>query len=180
MINTKYKIVEATVADQKKIILLVNNAYWHKQQPFFIDIPESRERLNLTQLSNLMKDTTQKVFVLRSADDILGVIVIEIPIGKDYAKFGLFAIDQKYFGKRLGRLLIDFVENYALEQGRKLMQIEVFTFATRLANYYKQLGYSFTGKIATFFHDKCIKPEYQNKDNLYLNEMIKILKIKNG
>jgi GNAT superfamily N-acetyltransferase len=176
LINTKYKIVEASVSDQKKIILLVNEAYWYQQQPFFFDIPASHERLNLAQLSKLMKDSTKKIFVLRCADDILGVIVIEIPLREEYAKFELFAIDRKYFGKRLGRLLIDYVENYAFEQGRKVMKIEVFTFASRLANYYKKLGYSFTGKAVTFFHDNCIKPEYQNKNKLYLNEMTKVIK----
>lgn len=169
-------ITEAHSSDQGKIIALVNEAYWHQQQAFFMDIPASHERLNLAQVSNLMKDATQKIFVLKCAEDLLGVIVIEIPIGEEYAKFGLFAINQKYFGKKLGRILIDYVENYAFEQGRKLMKIEVLTFTAGLANYYKQLGYSFTGKIAPFFHDNCIKPEYQNNDKLYLNEMIKILK----
>lgn len=60
MIHTKYKIVEASINDQEKIILLVNEAYWHQQKTFLIDIPASHERLNLSQLSNFMKDITKK------------------------------------------------------------------------------------------------------------------------
>lgn len=175
MTATRYKIVEAR-GSEEKIISLVNEAYWAQQEPFFIDIPASHERLNFALLFNLMTDATKKTFVLVDEEHIYGVIVIEIPIAEDCAKFGLFAMDPKYVGKRLGRLLIDYVENCAFERGRKCMKIEVFSFATRLANYYQQLGYSFTGKQAAFFHDECIKPKYQNNNRLYLNEMIKILK----
>lgn len=172
---TNSKIVEPTSADQKKIISLVNEAYWREQQPYFIDTLASRERLNLTQLSKLMQESTQKIFVLKNQNKILGVITIDFPVDQDFAKFGLFAMDQKYCGKGLGQLLINHVEKYAREHGRKVMKIEVFTFATRLANYYHQLGYTFTGNTATFFHDHCIKPEYQNPNKMYLNEMIKTL-----
>jgi len=122
-----------------------------------------------------MNDRTKKTFVLKCDDEVLGVIIIEIPTEKEYAQFGLFAMDQKYSGKKLGRLLIDHVENYAFERGKKIMKIHVFAFATQLADYYKQLGYSFTGNTTNFFHGNCIKPEFENSQKLYLNEMIKII-----
>jgi GNAT superfamily N-acetyltransferase len=179
IMSTEYRIIEANLNDQEKIILLVNEAYWRQQQPFFLDIPVSRERLNSIQLSQLMRDKTQKIFLLMENHHILGVIAIEIPKDEDYAKFTLFALHEKHRGKKFGRLLIGHAENYALERGRRIMKIEVFTFAARLSEYYARLGYAMSGKAVSFFHEECIRPEYQNSCKLYLNEMIKDLK-KNG
>lgn len=177
MNDSDYAILQVSAKDQDLVVKLVNEAYWHHQQPFFLDIPASYERLNLAQFDCLMHDSTKTVFKLvrRSNLEILGVIAIEISPEKENAKFGLFAMNRNHSGKKLGRLLIEYVENYALEKGRKLMVIEVFTFATRLAAYYERLGYACTGKTARFFHECCIHPEYQSQDKYYLNEMIKIL-----
>lgn len=176
----EYFIIEAHSNDQEKIISLVNDAYWRKQEPYFIDVPASRERLNSVEFSRLLKDAAHTIFLLMENNDILGVIAVEIPQDEEYAKLTLFAMQatlaEKQTGKRLGRLLIAHAENYALERGRKMMKIEVLAFAARLADYYVELGYALTGKASPFFHEECIRPAYQNSSKLYLNEMIKILK----
>lgn len=172
----EYQVRLATYDDCKKIVQLVNDAYWDKQEPFLIDNAASRERVNLETLSNFMDDPSQNIFVLvNRADMILGVIILHIPHGQDYARCSLFAIDKKITGKRIGILLIEYAETYSLELGKRFMKIDVFTFATKLARYYQSLGYSLTGIKATFFHAECIKDKYRNEKEFYLEEMAKPL-----
>lgn len=106
---------------------------------------------------------------------IVGVVVLEIPPQKDYGKFGIFAVAKAYQGKKLGHILIDYVEKVAKKLSKNSMKIEVFVFAKGLEKYYQKLGYTFTGKTNSFFHSECIKPEYKDVASQYLRELEKIL-----
>lgn len=106
---------------------------------------------------------------------IVGVVVLEAPPKTEFGKFGLFAVAKAYQGKKLGKILIDHVEQTAKRLSKKSMKIEVFVFAKRLEKYYQKLGYVCTGKKHSFFHSECIKPEYRNVASQYLKELEKVL-----
>jgi N-acetylglutamate synthase-like GNAT family acetyltransferase len=155
----------------------VNDSYWLEQKPFFIDSPASRERINLHEWNKILSDPHQKAYVLQQTvtKHVVGVVVLEIPPQKEYGKFGIFAVAESYQGKKLGHILIDYVEQIAKKLSKHSMKIEVFVFAKRLQKYYKKLGYVFTGKTNSFFHSECIKPEYRDIASQYLQELEKIL-----
>ncbi len=173
--SSLFNIIEARKADLEQIVNLINQAYWDQQQPYFDDNPESRKRIGLSDLFKLMSNPDQKIFVLINITnhDIAGVITIEFPKEEQVAKFGLFAMAKKYSGKRLGNVLVEYIENYAVSQAKKLMKIEVFSFAKNLISHYERLGYSLTGKTNTFFHECFVRADFQNSSKEYLLEMTK-------
>lgn len=173
-----YKVIEARTEHLQSIHRLINEAYWRELETFFIDIPTSRERITLTELSKILLDDNQKLYVLvpeQNPEHILGVIAIEIPLDQEYVQFGLFAIDRHCSGRKLGRVLIEHIENYAKNLGRNIVKIDVLIFSTKLVNYYKRLDYCFNGNEKPFSHEGCIKPEFQNRKKNYLFEMEKTL-----
>lgn len=162
--------------DLEGISTVINSAYWEKQQYFFIDTPLSRTRIKVDELKAIINDPHQKLFVvIDKTKEVVGTILLELPPQKDFAKFGLFSIKKGFTGLNLGAYLVDFVESQARDLKRKNMVIEVFTFAKKLSCHYQKLGYNFTGKTYSFFHEDCIKPEYQDKDKRFLQEMSKLL-----
>ena len=171
------EIVEARKEHMQQMVLLINEAYWEQQQPFFIDTLASRERINLAELDKIMSDPNQRTYVLINKKNhrVAGTIIIELPAEEEQAKVGLLAIGKEYRGKKLGHTLVEYVENYARTLGRKLIKLEVFIFAKKLINYYESLGYSFTGNTAPFFHGNCIREKYRNSSDHYLSEMAKKL-----
>lgn len=170
-------MIDAKPQHNDEIIKLVNDSYWLEQKHFFIDSPASRERINQHEWNKILFDPHQKAYVLQHKVTklIVGVVVLEIPLKKEYGKFGIFAIAKAYQGKKLGKILIDHVEQIAKRLSKKSMIIEVFAFAKRLEKYYQKLGYVNTGKTNSFFHSECIKSKYQNKASQYLLELEKIL-----
>lgn len=165
-----------TLQDLEKIVQLINEAYWKLQEAYFEKSFFSMTRINLNQLKETLSHADEKLFILRDEQNII-VGVIKLDLLPDNAKFGLFAIDSKHQGKKLGNQLVKYVEDYARGLGKKKMHIEVFTFAKKLSDYYESLGYACTGNSSSFFHESCIKPAYQNKDKKYLIEMSKDLTI---
>lgn len=174
-----FYIDEARNSDQEKIINLINESYWEEQQLFFIDSLESRERISRSKFTKLLSDPERKLFALIDEvnKEILGVIVIHFSRESDHVGFELFAMNKKYAGKKLGHVLLEYIENYALSLGKKRIKIEVLAFAKKLIRYYENLGYSLTGKTNTFFHENCVRAKYQNSGKHYLLEMTKDLVI---
>jgi len=164
-----------TKEDLIKIVQLVDDAYWAMQMPFFTDSDLSRKRTDLDEIKEILDNPNKKLFLLRNKVAILGVMKLEIDPQSNFAMFGLFAIDKKYHGQQLGSVLIDHAEQYAKGVGKTVMKIEVFVFATKLADYYKKQGYVPTGEMKTFFHDSCILPWYQDPEKRYLLELSKKL-----
>lgn len=173
--DDNFIIRKADPKDFERIITLVNEAYWHYQQNYFDDSEFSRERINIEQLHNINNNANQNLLVLfdKTKNIVAGVILLEFPQEKSFAKFGLFAIDKSYKGNNLGREMISFVERYAKENNRNLMKIEVFTFAPKLASHYQSLGYCTTHKVKTFPRKDCIRVQYRNEAGKYLQKMIK-------
>lgn len=172
-----FEVIEANSQHTNEIINLINDSYW-LGTPFLIDSPASRERMNLQEWNKILSDPHQKAYVLqqRVTKQIVGVIVLEIPPKKEHAKFGTFAVTKAYQGKKIGRILIDHVEQIAKKLQKKSMKIEVLAFAEWLEKYYQKLGYIFTGKTNSFSHSEWIKPEFRNVASQYVKEFEKILK----
>lgn len=177
--ETDFIIRGAELADFEMIVAIVNEGYWNQQQHFFIDSPLSRKRIDLNDLHEINANLCQKLFVLvnKTNNVVLGVILFELPKNRSFGKFGLFALDNSSRGKNLGSEMIAFVENCAVQNGRNKMKIEVFTFASKLAGYYKAFGYVSRGKAKTFFHKDCLQERYRNESELYLQNMVKLLDI---
>lgn len=133
--------------------------------------------MNLQEWNKILFDPYQKAYILQQkfTKQIVGVVVLEIPPQRENGKFGIFAVAKAYQGKKLGHILINYVEQMAKKLFKKSMKIEVFVFAKRLEKYYQKLGYVCTGRTNSFFHSECIKPEYRNIASQYLKELEKIL-----
>lgn len=174
-LENDYMIRSAELTDFETIIAIVNEAYWSQQKHFFIDSQLSRKRIDINDLHAINANSSKKLFVLfdKTNNVVSGVILFELSKNSQFAKFGLFALDNSCRGKNLGREMITFVEGCAVQNGRKNMKIEVFTFATKLAEYYKTFGYIPTEKAKTFFHKDCIQEQYRNESELYLQKMVK-------
>jgi len=133
--------------------------------------------MSIQKWDDILLDPYQKVYVLQETATLttVGVIVLEIPPYEEYAKFGVFAISKTHQGKKIGKILINYVEQLARRLLKKTMRIEVFVFAHHLETYYQKLGYVYTGRKNSFFHGECIKPEYRDETSRYLKELEKKL-----
>lgn len=172
-----YIIRPAEVSDFDAIVPLVNEAYWNQQRNFFTDTPLSRQRISLDDLKKIQANPNQKLMVLfdKTKNAVSGVILLDLPLEKPHAQFGLFALDSSCRGKNLGCDIVKYVEGYAREHQRTFMKIEVFVFAPKLKAHYESLGYASTKKIKPFFHSSCIQTSYQNAEGRYLEKMRKAL-----
>lgn len=83
-------------------------------------------------------------------DKIVGSIRV---YKKDEAaySFGLLSADFELKGQGIGKALVDHIENYAIEQGAKFMDLEILKpiemdvpFKNVLKNWYTKLGYKYT------------------------------------
>lgn len=173
--NEDYIIKMAEPSDFEKIVSLVNDAYWNYQKTYFTDSEKSRVRTDLSALHAISTNPLQKLLVLydKTKQSVSGVIVLDLPAEKKYAKFGMFALDPSCKGTSLGKEMISFVERCAQENERRRMKIEVFIFAPHLERHYQSLGYISARKEKKFPHNDCIRDEYRNERELYVRKMTK-------
>lgn len=164
-------------SSKESIIQMINDSYWFQQEPFFVDSPFSKERMSIQKWDDILLDPKNQMYVLQEAATrgVIGVIVLEIPPNEEYVKFGVFAIAKTHQGKKIGKILIDHVEQVARGLLKKMVRIEVFTFAHHLEAYYQKLGFLYTGRTKSFFHAECIKPEYRDRASQYLKILEKKL-----
>lgn len=148
-LGSAYFIAEARLEDTDQIVSLVNTAYWSYQRVYFEETPDSL-RTNANEVLEHIQEKKVYVLIENDTQRIIGSILYENM--SNACSFGLFAVDPdpKYKGKRLGNLLIDFVERKAVIHNVEKIKIEVLGFAESLQGYYSKLGFVQTGESHRF------------------------------
>jgi GNAT superfamily N-acetyltransferase len=105
------------------------------------------KRLERDEFLELLETST--FFIALEDEKILGSIQVYQKDASTFG-FGLLNVDFEHTGKNIGALLINASEDFVLEKGGKIMQLEVLRveqnvsdFKKWLHKWYKKLGYSF-------------------------------------
>ena len=121
------------------------------------------DRLFVEDFRKLVKEGN--IYVAYLNEEIVGSVHAYVKDEETY-KFGLLSTDFKYGGQGIGTALIKRVEEEALKNGAKQIKIEILRVKDRevphklrLAEYYKRLGYQFTGAEDC----SCIIPDWKYK-----------------
>ena len=125
-----------TEADAAMLLPLINDAYFVREGHLFTGPRASPE-----QLLDALGADGSRLFVALHDDQIAGCI--RLVLRQVSAYFGMLAVAAAYQGRGLAALLIRYVENETLTQGRDTMHLECVQDAG-MQPYYEALGYGVT------------------------------------
>jgi GNAT superfamily N-acetyltransferase len=153
-------IDDLPMADE--ITTLVNKIYLDAEKDLY---KEDSTRIALEVVQSYIKDGS--VGLAFTDGNLSGVIKVKAVKGNiELFSFGMFAVDYTYRGEGIGQKLVDYTEQYALENGGKFMQLEIlrpinFDDADkgRLKKWYTKIGYNFQEGI--LFQD--VYPQHFHK-----------------
>jgi GNAT superfamily N-acetyltransferase len=89
-------------------------------------------------------------FILTEKEKLVGTVLYylktfedapDIFKDKDVVLFGKFAVDPEYQNSGLGSYLLNFIEDYARQEGKKQMMLDTSEKAQHLIDYYEKRGY---------------------------------------
>ena len=129
MSEMNYRI--AAEADAESLVPVINRAF-EVELKFF-----TKPRIDLKEtLAHFQKGS----FIIAESDgQLAGCNYVELR--GDLGYFGLLSVDPDFQGRGLGRTLIEKAEEFARNEGCKLMQIRVLNHRTELPPLYEKLGY---------------------------------------
>ena len=117
------------------------------------------------------KDISRKeLFVLKSGNTLIGCITITTHIDEEYIPIKWLtpnenniyihrlAVDPKFQGKGYAQMLMNFAENYALENKYISIRLDTFSQNKRNQNFYAQRGYQKLGNV--YFPKQSDSPFY--------------------
>jgi GNAT superfamily N-acetyltransferase len=81
--------------------------------------------------------------LLEDGDEIIGAVYVKIT--GDVGYFGMLSIDPGRQGQGLGARLIGIAEQYCVNAGCRVMELEVVNLRTELPPFYQRFGYEESG-----------------------------------
>lgn len=90
-------------------------------------------------INSLNKKIASKVFFIQEENEVLGFVTISIT--DNIAKIGLIAVSKNYQGKGLGKELLNFTENFCIENQVDYLEIPTQLENIPACNFYKKQGY---------------------------------------
>lgn len=100
-------------------------------------------------IKSVNREIANEVIVYNHNDDIAGYLTIGEKNNR--ADLGMGAVDSKYRGKGIGRILFENAEKYAFDQGYEDIQIVTQGDNIPACKLYEKLGYSIESK-EYFYH----------------------------
>ncbi|MBB3764866.1 ribosomal protein S18 acetylase RimI-like enzyme [Sphingomicrobium lutaoense] len=146
----------ATPADRDSLHALIESAYrgdsarrgWTHEADLL-----GGQRTDPEALADLLADPAQTMLVARDGQRLCGCIALADK-GRDRFYFGMLTVDPRMQGAGLGKQLLDAAEDFARQQGAKVMEMQVIAQRTDLIAWYERRGYRATGGTAPFpMHD---------------------------
>lgn len=145
------KIAIADMRDVEGIVCIAHQvAEMHdKAMPeYFKTVSKDDELKNIREM---FEDERITVFKAVLNDKICGFLFLEMvhrqSKGMFFSKIGNIlnlGVDETYRGKGVGTKLIEYAENYVLNQGGEALDLNVFAFNKKAIKLYERLGYKIT------------------------------------
>lgn len=142
-------ITLASIHDAERIKTLINQAYrgeqgWTKET----DIVQGG-RTSTDDVRALIQREDARLFVAKIHDVIAACICIEDK--QEQAYIGTFAVNPAYQNQGLGQQMLDFAEQYVIEQlPANTLAMVVISQRTELIAYYQRRGYTRTGEQSDY------------------------------
>ncbi len=145
-------IATATAQDAEELNILINAAYrgeeskkgWTSEAEILggIRIDEATLKAMLDQgKGNIVKYTSE-------GGEILATVYLEIKVPVLY--LGMFAVSPISQGKGIGKMLLSYAENFALNNGCDRITLTVIDTREELVDWYSRHGYIPTGNSIAF------------------------------
>lgn len=170
MIRVKnIKSIQLKDIEKKRLFELMIHAYAETESDIW---GEGYHRLETEEYYNLLND--EQFFIAFKNDEIVGSIHVYEKDSDTYG-FGLLNVDFQETGQRIGQLLIESAENFALHHNASKMQLEVLRakspisdFKKWLATWYENLGYGFIGTYPFEY----VEPNRPDKREIMLTDAV--------
>jgi dTDP-4-amino-4,6-dideoxy-D-galactose acyltransferase len=88
---------------------------------------------------SVKKEMANAVFIHKIENQTVGLVTVKLM--DDFGEVGLFAVDEKYRGQRIGKLLLQRTEKYLIENKRDILLIPTQEANAGAVKFYKSNGY---------------------------------------
>ncbi|TAD85945.1 MAG: GNAT family N-acetyltransferase [Bacteroidetes bacterium] len=141
-------IVKAEPADIEALVALINSCYRGKKSTegwtTEANIIAGDMRIDVAALTEEFSNPTVTFLKFCGADgNILGTVYLETQPNCVY--LGMLSVSPDLQNQGIGRRLMMAAEAHAIEQGRHTIEMNVINLRHELIEWYKKLGYNFTG-----------------------------------
>lgn len=144
-------ILKAKIEDISVLNILINSAYrgetskkgWTTEAEILKGI-----RVDEAELLLIMNTPNSTVFKYQIENEILGCVLLEDKVDKLY--LGMFCVNPEFQNSGIGKKIVQFAHDYALEKGLKRIVMTVISSRLELIRWYNRLGYLDTGKREPF------------------------------
>lgn len=144
-------ISKATINDVVELYILVNSAYrgesskkgWTTEANILGGI-----RISENELSSIMSNSKNTIFKLVENNEIIACVLLSNKKHKLY--LGMLTVNPELQNSGIGKKLLHFAENYALDLGLKSIEMTVISLRTELIAWYERYGYKDSGKREPF------------------------------
>jgi GNAT superfamily N-acetyltransferase len=124
------------------------NAIHHAARPdIYTDATEAFAR-DLPYWASFFEHAGQVVFIADHGRQAVGFITATLAKGSgplmqplDYVRIGSVCVAEQFWGKGVGRALMKHVQDWAIKRDAKDLRLAVWTFNTRAARMYTELGF---------------------------------------
>jgi GNAT superfamily N-acetyltransferase len=101
------------------------------------------------RLARLMARPDHVVFVAESSNCIVGLVgvylVDALEFSGKYGRLTGMVVDENWRGRGIGRLLMDWIESWLIEQGARMLILTSGSQRSEAHQFYRHLGYAETG-----------------------------------
>lgn len=133
----EYTLRQATAGDVPRITEVVNAAY--RAEDFFIN----GNRTNAEDVGALVSEGAFLVFERHGS--IIGAVYVTRDGTRSY--FGMLSLDPALKGTGLGRMLVDAIEQRAVDAGCEISDLQVVNLREELIPWYRRMGYVANGTL---------------------------------
>jgi ribosomal protein S18 acetylase RimI-like enzyme len=144
-------ITKAKTEDISDLNTLINAAYrgesskkgWTTEAEILTGI-----RMDEAELVSIMNTPNATIFKYQIENEILGCVLLEDKVDKLY--LGMFCVNPELQNSGIGKKILQFANDYALEKGFKRIVMTVISTRLELISWYNRHGYLDTGKREPF------------------------------
>lgn len=144
-------ISKAKIEDISVLNILINSAYrgesskkgWTTEAEILKGI-----RMDEAELLLIMNTPNSTIFKYQIENEILGCVLLEDKVDKLY--LGMFCVNPELQNSGIGKKILQFADDYALDKGLKRIVMTVISTRLELISWYNRHGYLDTGKREPF------------------------------
>jgi len=134
-------IRQATINDISELLTLEQSAF-------------GADAFKKSQLARLLSSNTTDIFVYEENNKLAASIIVLHRIKCKNDRVYSLTVSQEFRGRGLAQQLITHVESIAKSKGKIALTLEVRPDNTTAIGLYQKLGFTKTGELPSYYHDK--------------------------